>query len=455
MINRASRRADRRGKNRVPDRVASEPALFQALNLHKAGELGKAEEIYRSVLRAMPQNAIALHFLGVACFQQGRREEGIEHVQRALTSDPSYVDAWSNLGNLYKESERAEDAEAAYRRALAVNDSHAEAWNNLGIVLRARGQASEAVTALQRAVQCSPKFADAYFNLGNALRDCSLIGPAIEAYRDARAYNPAHTRAHNRLGMTLYTIGAHEEAAKVFSEWLAAEPGNPVAAHMFAACSGENVPARASDAYIRTTFDGFASSFDDILLHQLEYRAPQLLLDVLAPGLGQGGALIDVLDAGCGTGLCGPLLKPYARSLIGVDLSNGMLAKARARKTYDLLHQLEITDFLGAHPLAFDVIVAADMLCYFGDLHELLLKARMALRPGGSVAFTVERSDDVQTYRIQPHGRYSHSGQYVERVLDEVGFAAAHVVSATLRRERGTDVEGWVVRARVPGMVGE
>jgi predicted TPR repeat methyltransferase len=287
------------------------------------------------------------------------------------------------------------------------------------------------------------------------LRDCGLIGPAIDAYRAACALNPGHTRSHHRLGHSLYAIGAHQEAAEVFSRWLAAEPGNPIATHMLAACSGENVPARASDAYIRTTFDGFASSFDDVLLHQLDYRAPQLVLEVLAPVLGKGGALSDVLDAGCGTGLCGPLLRPYARSLTGVDLSEGMLSKARARKIYDHLHQAEITDFLGAHALGFDVIVAADMLCYFGDLHDVVVKARSALRPGGSVAFTVERGEDVQTHRIEPHGRYSHSRNYVERVLREAGFATVHLVGAILRRERGTDVEGWVVHARVPGTVGE
>lgn len=421
--------------------------MSEAVNLHKAGELGKAEEVYRRVLRSTPDHAVALHFLGVARFQQGGRQEGIDLVQRALASDPSYVDAWSNLGNLYKESGRAEEAEAAYRQALAVNDRHAEAWNNLGIVLRARSRPSEAVVALQTAIQCSPRFADAHFNLGNALRDCDLTGRAIEAYRDARALNPAHARAHSRLGMTLYAVGAHGEAAKVFSEWLAAEPGNPVASHMLAACSGENVPDRASDAYIRTTFDGFASSFDDVLLHQLEYRVPQLILEVLEPLLREGEPPSDILDAGCGTGLCGPLLKPYARSLTGVDLSGGMLAKARARGAYDVLHQAEIVDFLGAHPLAFDVIVAADVFCYFGDLDTLLSKAGTALRPGGAVAFTVERGDDLQTYRIRPHGRYCHARSYVEGVLDRAGFVSAHVRDATLRRERGADVEGCVIQA--------
>jgi predicted TPR repeat methyltransferase len=166
--------------------------------------------------------------------------------------------------------------------------------------------------------------------------------------------------------------------------------------------------------------------------------------------LGTPGRLYDVLDAGCGTGLCGPLLKPYACSLTGVDLSPGMLTKARTREAYDRLHEDEITRFLAAHVAAFDVIASADTLCYFGDLQLLAQAAWRALRAGGWIGFTVERSNDVETYRIEPHGRYSHGRAYLEGVLAHAGFESMHVIPAVLRRELGRDVEGWVVRARVP-----
>ena len=449
-MNRAARRAAMRGKKRPPGEIAPEEALREAIRRHSAGELREAEVVYHKVLGAMPQNADALHFLGVLRHQQGRTEEGVSLVQRALALAPAYVDAWSNLGNLYKESAQLDEAEAAYRRALALDERHAAAWNNLGIVLRARGQTAEAVEALRRAVDISATFADAHFNLGNALRECRRLAEAIAAYREVLLLNPAHTRAHYRLGYALYTTGAHEEAADVFRRWLVVEPGNPIPAHMLAACSGENIPERASDDYVRTTFDGFAASFDDVLLHRLDYDAPQQLLKILTPALGTPGCLYDVLDAGCGTGLCGPLLKPYARSLTGVDLSPGMLAKARTRDAYDRLHEDEITRFLAARVAAFDVIASADTLCYFGDLKLLAQTARRALRAGGWIGFTVERSDDIETYRIQPHGRYSHARAYLEGILAHAGFEAMHVIPAVLRRELGSDVEGWVVRARVP-----
>ena len=146
-MNRAARRAATRGKKRLPGGMAPEEALREAIRWHSAGELREAEVVYHKVLGDMPQNADALHFLGVLRHQQGRTEEGVSLVQRALALAPAYVDAWSNLGNLYKESAQLDEAEAAYRRALALDEHHAAAWNNLGVVLRARGQTAEAVEA--------------------------------------------------------------------------------------------------------------------------------------------------------------------------------------------------------------------------------------------------------------------------------------------------------------------
>ena len=265
-------------------RHQSEEALHAGTGKNSAGDLREAEVVYHNVLSVTPHNVDALHFLGVLRHQQGRTEEGVTLVQRALELAPSYVDAWSNLGNLYKESARLDEAEAAYRRALALDERHAAAWNNLGVVLRARGQTAEAVEAMRRAVGISDTFVDAHFNLANALRESRCLPDAIAAYRRVPPLNPGHTSAHYRLGYALYMMGAHEEAADVFSHWLVVEPENPIPSHMLAACGGANIPERASNAYVRTTFDGFAASFDDVLLHRLEYKAPELLLSVLSAG---------------------------------------------------------------------------------------------------------------------------------------------------------------------------
>jgi predicted TPR repeat methyltransferase len=220
---------------------------------------------------------------------------------------------------------------------------------------------------------------------------------------------------------------------------------------MLAACSGRDVPARASDGFVEKTFDSFARSFDSKLA-KLQYRAPALVAGALAlTGVSPSKAL-DVLDAGCGTGLCGPLVQPYARRLVGVDLSAKMLDQARARNVYDELVKGELTAFLRGARAAYDIIVSADTLCYFGPLDEVAAAVADALRPGGRFVFTVEElvgGESDAGYLLSLHGRYAHARQYVERVLAEANLRS-EIEVAELRLEAGDPVAGLVVRAAKP-----
>jgi predicted TPR repeat methyltransferase len=220
---------------------------------------------------------------------------------------------------------------------------------------------------------------------------------------------------------------------------------------MIAACSRRDVPARASDGFIEQTFDNFAGSFDSKLA-KLLYRAPALVAGMLEDPDLEGSKSLDVLDAGCGTGLCGPLIAPYARRMVGVDLSARMLAQARARGVYDELVKRELTAYLHDSPRAFDVIVSADTLVYFGPLEDVVVVSADALRLGGRLIFTVEELIDTGSdaeFTISPHGRYSHTRHYLERVLADANLRP-EILPAALRLEAGDPVAGLVVRATKP-----
>jgi predicted TPR repeat methyltransferase len=430
--------------------VTAEEAVGLATSLLKSGQLSPAAEIYRRVLAVMPDEANAHHFLGLALYLLGDVREGVDHIRRAIDIFPGYADAHNNLGNILRQQGLLDDAAQAYERALALRPDDADMLNNVGTILRARGRTEEALAMYQRALERSPDHADALHNLGNALLALDRDDAAIEAYRRALLLRPYHGASYNNLGTALHCVGRVSEAAELYKRWVELDPENPEAHHMLAACTGADVPSRASDGYVRRVFDRFAYSFDEVL-ERLEYKAPALVASAVGDIFRSPGATLDILDAGSGTGWVGPLLRPYARRLVGVDLSEKMLAFSRARNVYDELVLAELTEYLSRRKEDFDLIASVDTFCYFGDLSAVLRGAARACRAGGHLVFTVESlaSDEaVRDFRLNPHGRYSHGESYVRRVLDDANFDATAVTSAVLRHEMKRPVAGLVVSAR-------
>ncbi len=424
-------------------------ALALAMKLHRQGALNDAQALYRRILRMDRQQADATHFLGLLQSQRGRNLRALWLIRRSLRLNGEVAGWHSNEGNLLLEMGRFEEAALAFERSLALEPERPDVYNNLGVLRRAQRRFTEAETAYRRAIELSPEFADAYNNYGNLLVDAGRVREALDQYRQALKLLPGHVEARQRLGLSYRMLGMVDSAAQVYREWLAKEPENAVARHYLAACTGQDVPERASDTYVENTFDCFANGFEAKLAN-LDYRAPELVAAAVGEACGPPAKALDILDAGCGTGLCGALLTAYARSLNGVDLSTRMLAKAAARGIYDSLAKAELTAFLKSAAARYDLIVSADTLCYFGDLAPVMKAAARALRPGGWVIFTLEALPPEATHEhnLNPHGRYSHSEACIRRVVADAGLSTEALTSGVLRQESGQPVQGWIVSAR-------
>lgn len=388
--------------------------LQKALDAHKAGRHEEAEAGYQLVLRRRPSHPYALYSLGLLHFHRGETETAVRCVRSALEHAQTNGRIWNTLGSMLIAAKRAGEARDAYRRCTEVEPAMAEGWYNLGICLRNEGDYDAAVNCLREALTRPPPFGGAY----------------------------------EALSMLLYELGRSEEAAEVSALWVARDPSNAKARHVAASMSGENVPARASDDYVREHFDAAAAGFDNNL-RQLEYRAPELVASALTRNAGER-VMSAVLDAGCGTGLCGPLMRASAARLVGVDISSKMIDHARARSVYDELHVAELCAFLRASPTSFDAIVSADTLVYFGALDEALGAAHTALGSSGALIFTLESlgEGDEADHRLQFHGRYGHGELYVRGAMERAGFALESLSREMLRRERLDPVNGFLVTAR-------
>lgn len=271
---------------------------------------------------------------------------------------------------------------------------------------------------------------------------------ALRLCRDAQVCNPAYVGIYPVLARVYLSLGRTEDAASTCRQWSAFEPANPEAQHMLAALTGESVPPSCSPEYVRVHFDRFAASFDRVLVDGLAYRGPELA----AAALRKHGASspMCVLDAGCGTGLCGTLLRPLSQSLVGVDLAQKMVELARERDLYDELLVSDLCTFMEYRPSAFDVIVAVDVLVYFGDLQRPIQAACIALKPRGLLIFSVEAllHDEVADYRLGSCGRYSHGEAYLKQGLVAAGFSVLDVTEEMLRWENDCPVLTYFATAR-------
>ena len=440
----------------MPQSTATESlamALQQAMQCQQQGQLDAAQAIYQQVLDDHPRQADALHLLGVLHAQRRDFARAHELIWQAITVNPDEAMFHNNLANVCVERGLPDEAEPLYARAIELDNARIDALSNLGLLMSRTHREVEAEALFARAVELDPANPDWRHNLANLYLRLGRIPEALQLTHDGLITTPRSRILRAMLAQSYIMLDQRELAAEVLRAWIQSDPDDPYPHHHLPACTGEQVPERASDRYVASVFDSFAGSFD-VKLAKLSYQAPGLVAAEVARRCGPPAARLKVLDAGCGTGLCGPLLAPFASQLDGVDLSEGMLRLAVERHNYDGLYKGELVAFLQASPAGFDTVVSADTLCYFGALEGFAAAVVGALRPAGLLVFTAEALADEtpeSSYRLKEHGRYSHSRRYILSALLAAGLLSIDIQPVVLRNEGGLPVDGWLVSAQAIG----
>ena len=425
-----------------------EEALAYAVQRHRDGDLDQAETIYDLVRERHPERMDVVNYLGILKHQRGELDASLALLRQVVERSPDADGAWNNIGNVLLELDRDEEAAEAFTRSLDLVETP-DVWANLARAWRRRGALDRSERVCRRALEMQPDHGAAMHNLALALIVQRRFDEGVDAAMKASELLPGHERRDSLYARLLMQAGERGHAARLLRGWLVREPDSAYAAHQLAACTGEDAPARASDAYVEAVFDNFAESFDTTLA-RLNYCAPDRVTRALQAVLPAAARQLDIADVGCGTGQCGPLLRPWARRLVGCDLSAAMMERARARGVYDDLQKAELTAFLDGHPDGFDVIVSADTFIYFGDLSGVARSMRRAVRTDGHAAFSLEAmaASEPGEHVLRPTGRYAHSGDYVRRVLEDAGLQVETMVGEVLREESHVPVQGWIVTAR-------
>jgi predicted TPR repeat methyltransferase len=154
-----------------------------------------------------------------------------------------------------------------------------------------------------------------------------------------------------------------------------------------------------------------------------------------------------MLDLGCGTGLCGEQLRDLARRMVGVDLAPKMLERAHRRGCYSELVVADAGQYLAAQASAsFDLVLAADVLIYIGDIGQMVHEVARVLRPGGRCAFSIEQpSQACESYRLEPSGRYAHALAYVRGLALGSGLEERSCRDVAIRKHGAQALPGQLL----------
>lgn len=349
-------------------------------------------------------------------------------------------------GVAHYEAGRMQAAEEHFAAALALAPGRPSVLTNLGAARLKLGRPGEALDVLQEALAQEPQNPEALGHCATALAELGRMPEALAMFERALALGLAAPALWMYRGNVLKALGRLQEAAGSYREALARGGDAELLNYYLAGLAQGDTPAHAPRHYVEALFDGYAGAFERHVVQDLRYDAPQVLVTRLAA---QGRRWPQAVDLGCGTGLCGRLLRPLADRLTGVDLSGGMLEKAGALGVYDELQQGDVLDYLQRSQEPIDLAVCADVFIYVGTLDGVFAALARRMPPGGSFCFSVEESGEGEVV-LRPSLRYAHSEQGIRRLAREHGFRVVAMEKRPVREDQRQPIAGlffWLERA--------
>jgi predicted TPR repeat methyltransferase len=385
--------------------------FLNGLAAFEAERFDAAEQLFRSSLALLPGRVSTLINLAATQLKLSRPHEALAVAEQVLAVEADNADAWFHKAGALGQLGRHQEALASYEKVLALGVLPAgETWLRHGQTLQALDRPAQALASYDRALAADPGLAQAWSNRGGILREMKRSEEAAEAFRQAMAH------------------GADPELHRYYLASVSAQP----------------VPATAPAHYVETLFDDYADQFDAHLVGLLGYRAHSTLTRHLA-ALGRA-PFRSTLDLGCGTGLCAPFLKPMTQRLEGVDLSSQMMDKAKALGLYDRLVHADIVDYLQGTDERYDLVTAADVFIYVGDLAPVFAALDRAMEASGLFCFSAEcAADEGIDFELLPSLRYAHSERYLRKLAGQHGFDLVQLIHAPIREDQRAPIQGMFV----------
>ncbi|MFN0005802.1 MAG: tetratricopeptide repeat protein [Burkholderiaceae bacterium] len=416
------------------------------------GQLKSYEEAILSCDRAIEiKNDYAQAYFnkGIALSGLDRCEEAHLNYSRAISLNGNYVEAYFNRAILFQETSELEAAVLDYKKAIVLRADYSQAHFNLGCVLILQNKLNEALVYFGKVIEIDKTHAEAHLNCGNIFKEFKLFSKALSSYSKAIELKQDYAEAYGNRGSIHHEEGEFEKAIKDYKKALSMNPMLTKITFSLSSLGVGPTPNVMPTQPLIELFDNYANKFDDHLIGLLGYQAPQILMNQLKRY--QNYKIKQMLDLGCGTGLCGESFGSHAQVITGVDISKKMLEQAKAKGIYSKLICADIVDFLNNTTEQYDLVVSADVFIYMGELEQIFKDIASKLKINGLFSFTIENSQSP-TFELKTTQRYGHSLPYILQLASLNGFSVLEIKDVQLRREKDVFISGAAILMQHAGI---
>jgi predicted TPR repeat methyltransferase len=411
------------------------------LNLY---DYAQAEHCFKSALALEPDNLSSMFNLALAFKGQKQLLDAVATLMAILAVEKKNSRVFFMLGKILLELNRTKEAETYFHQLASDDPQNPPVFESIINLLLDKGRYLEAKPYCEALLKLCPDNTEIKYNLGVIAEKERKLDIAIEAYHEVLITHSKHFNALNNLAVIYLEKQDLVNARIYFERALALQPYNKSLQYTLGAITGKNAADQAPSEYIANLFDHYAEHFDQHLLEGLDYKVPGLLREAIDACVPEKQQTFDILDLGCGTGLAAVALQSRAKTLTGVDLSSKMVAVAKKKNLFQTLAVDDVVHFLNQTDPTFDLVLAADVLVYVGNLAPLFQALTKRLRSGGLFAFSVEVTDGEQ-FTLQKTGRFAHSEHYLSQLTKQYHFEVRYSQGAVTRMQNNQPVHGAIL----------
>lgn len=414
----------------------------------------EAIEVLNKVVSINPSHKPALMLLVTSSITLHDFDTAEEICTSLNTSSPYDAETLLNLGLIQKYKNNFEQALDFYDQALEVQSDSVPVLINKGLTLQSMGRLDDAILLFQFVALQVPAMAQIWHILAMAWLAKADLTQTIECFEKAFELNPLNIEAGVQLAKAYRHAGKTKESEITCMKILEVDPDNAEARFFQNAYSKQEneetldrIPAEVTRQMYKGKSDRSSSlgkSFNDSLTENLDYKAPDVLDKSVRQALQGVSKKIDILELGCGSGLCGSKFSDIANQLVGTDISPDMLEGAKEKNTYTDLYDGDLIDVIAKYESEFDLVVAMDVLCFFGDLTEIFQLCHKTLREQGIFGFSVVKPKTEALYELQTYGHFVHSLKHLQQVAEKTGFKQIFAEELCLRKELNLEQFGYV-----------